>query len=512
MGAAVAGLGAIAGGMAGNALAKKLNPAAPDGGGIPGLTTSKGSGKDGQGPGMAVQVDPGSVLAYYSQAANSQAAGYDRGLEMYLPYLKKATNEVNAGYSASNLSLAPLTFSAKSALNEQMRMLGLDPIQATYGYGDTIKTAYSKIAEKLPELEAPVKTLSTLFDKGTEIRDTAERAAFLSELPGKIKETTDSTLKALQNQLDTFRPPPRMPVWGGGLGDTPYSAYHDGGWVTAADGAYEYHGKMWRGPGADAGNAIFSQHAEANRLWRAEKAALKEKIELGKQYTGELQEFGEDFTLKYPTEFDKGYTGEQVAARVESLPGYQFALDTGTKAIERQGAANRMLGSANTALALQNYGEQNAMSFYGQYMNYLSGITAVGAPAMSQVATNEANRGLALAQIQEQTGQAYMDTERAKADFLAQSLMHSGDMLAQISMFNAAAQNTSIQNAKQQKNSTAQALGQQAIASGPAYMNAQTQRAGFLQGINNSVSAGQGYMAGFQSPQTNWNNMMRGYI
>jgi hypothetical protein len=57
------------------------------------------------------------------------------------------------------------------------------------------------------------------------------------------------------------------------------------------------------------------------------------------------------------------------AAQAEATPGYQFALQQGTRAIDQNAAANGTLLSGNTGVALQNYGQGLASTTYQQTYN-----------------------------------------------------------------------------------------------------------------------------------------------
>ena len=78
---------------------------------------------------------------------------------------------------------------------------------------------------------------------------------------------------------------------------------------------------------------------------------------------------------------------------ITSLPGYQFGLDQGQQAMQRQLAASGM-GSSGAALkAAQRYGQGYAQQQYGNYMNQLQALAGMGQNAAAQTAQFNQNYG-----------------------------------------------------------------------------------------------------------------------
>lgn len=100
-------------------------------------------------------------------------------------------------------------------------------------------------------------------------------------------------------------------------------------------------------------------------------------------------------------EAPEGYTGFQAS------PGYQFAVDEGTRALEGSAAASGNLRSGATMKALQDRGVGMANQEYGNWMNRLSGIAGMGqaaagnqAAAAQNFATNAGNAMSAIGNAQ----------------------------------------------------------------------------------------------------------------
>jgi len=84
-------------------------------------------------------------------------------------------------------------------------------------------------------------------------------------------------------------------------------------------------------------------------------------------------------------EAPEGYGGFQ------ATPGYQFAVDQGTRALEGSAAAGGNLRSGATMKALQNYGQGMANQEYGNYMSRLGTLANMGQAAAGNQAAAGAN-------------------------------------------------------------------------------------------------------------------------
>jgi hypothetical protein len=107
---------------------------------------------------------------------------------------------------------------------------------------------------------------------------------------------------------------------------------------------------------------------------------------------------------------------------VYGMPGYKFAQEQGSKAINRSAASQGSALSGNTLLALQNQGQQTAQSWFDDYVNKLS--TQAGAnqaPAAGQEAYTTAAKLQSSAEKNRQTAllQGIMSTGSAIGSFFA---------------------------------------------------------------------------------------------
>lgn len=80
---------------------------------------------------------------------------------------------------------------------------------------------------------------------------------------------------------------------------------------------------------------------------------------------------------------------------IQSMPGYQFNLQQGNQAVQRNLAAQGLLGSGAAGKALTQYGQGYAMNASNQYLNGLQSIAGIGqtsAQATGQAGMNAANQ------------------------------------------------------------------------------------------------------------------------
>jgi len=82
-------------------------------------------------------------------------------------------------------------------------------------------------------------------------------------------------------------------------------------------------------------------------------------------------------------------------------PGYNFALQQGTQAVDRSAAGGGTFGSGNAAIALQNYGQGMANQQYGNWLSNLQGLGSQGL----QAAAGQTGVEQSLANIQTGLGQ-----------------------------------------------------------------------------------------------------------
>lgn len=102
---------------------------------------------------------------------------------------------------------------------------------------------------------------------------------------------------------------------------------------------------------------------------------------------------------------------------LSNLPGYQFQLQQGTQAVQRNLAANGLLNSGAAQKALTQYGQGVAQSYAGQYAGGLAtlsqlgeagaaGVASAGINAANQISGNQIYAGNAAAAGIANTGNA----------------------------------------------------------------------------------------------------------
>ncbi len=515
MGIAVAAAGSLAGAYAFSKVQDKVTPDSPKGGGIPGVTTSNGGGKNGDTSTNFPQVDPSIALDYFKQASTTQAAGYNQGLQYYQNAITTASQQLQAGYTQSNQTLAPMSFAATQALNQQMRMLGMDPIQSTAGSGDALRSAYASINgggpdqkdAQFPSINGYVDKLASQLDAAASIKDPTERAAARQQIQDRIGGANMQIVQPIQDQLNALKEPqyPDYKAYGGtaptGHVETNMSGAPD--WVSPSIG--QPYGVT------DAPNFVNATQEQAAAYMKAasgfdaehgkyleQKASLEGQLKQAQTYSNGLQDFGSNWSSNYGDTYDAGYSPDQVSNVVSNLPGYQFQLQQGTQALNRQAAANGLLNSGNTGIALQTYGQGQASSYYNQYMQMLNSVQQQGAPGTMGIAANQTNEGTQLSSMAQQFGAAQMDTSRSIADFAASELNMSGNLFNQDALFNTGIQFQGQQNeldrkAKAQNQTTASMPAMASVAN-----NAFQYQNNFAQGLIQQSGQAAGFLQRLQ--------------
>ncbi len=90
----------------------------------------------------------------------------------------------------------------------------------------------------------------------------------------------------------------------------------------------------------------------------------------------------------------------------ENSPGYTFAVNQGTQAINRQASANGSLYTPNTLAAVGQYVTGTASQNYNNYMQNLLATAGLGSQANSGVSTAALSTGANISQLQQNQGNA----------------------------------------------------------------------------------------------------------
>jgi hypothetical protein len=90
----------------------------------------------------------------------------------------------------------------------------------------------------------------------------------------------------------------------------------------------------------------------------------------------------------------------------ENMPGYQFAVQQGTQAIDRSAAASGSAYTPNTQAAVGQYVTGTAMQDYNTYIQQLMGSAGLGAAANQQLTGAQLETGTNISQLQQNSGQA----------------------------------------------------------------------------------------------------------
>lgn len=344
-----------------------------------------------------------STLALFQQAANAQIAGIQQGLNFYTQSLNQAAQTFNEAYARSDAALRPLSDSATAALNQQMRMMGLDPVSS------------SRDSANMFSLLNGVPNSANIKDqilKAEKIQDPAQRTAAQDNIQNMLKEAqVPSSLQQQIAALGTRAATPTDPYAGLTEGQKVANNFFSSGQTGAIESKYAND---------------LAQAKAAQTQYDQQVASLTEADKAREATNAQIASFATEYANQYSPQYDKGYTGSQVSDIITATPGYQFQLDQGTKALERQGAAKGMLGSGNTLFGLQQYGQQLAQNSYQSYMQNLSNIVAQGTGATMAIADNQIARGNAIAGVQQLQGQAQLNAQTAMGGAQSQAYYAQG--------------------------------------------------------------------------------------
>jgi hypothetical protein len=89
-----------------------------------------------------------------------------------------------------------------------------------------------------------------------------------------------------------------------------------------------------------------------------------------------------------------------------NMPGYQFAVQQGTQAIQRQAASLGNAYTPNTAAAVGQYVTGTASQDYNTYISQLMGAAGLGTTANQGLQTGQQTTGSNISQLQQNIGQA----------------------------------------------------------------------------------------------------------
>ena len=90
----------------------------------------------------------------------------------------------------------------------------------------------------------------------------------------------------------------------------------------------------------------------------------------------------------------------------ENMPGYQFAIQQGTQATQRQAAAMGSAYTPNTAAAIGQYVTGTAMGDYNTYISQLMGAAGLGTSANTALTGAQTNAGNQISTLQQNIGAA----------------------------------------------------------------------------------------------------------
>ncbi len=428
MAMAVAALGAVAGSAAGGFL-KQATEQLP------------------KAPMQAPKIDIAPIMGFYNAAGQSYAQGKTMADSMYKRHMGDANLKLQQGYAAGNQDLPGISQAGIRAYNEYLRMIGIDPIQKT-----------TPLETKLDGIGfapgAGRDQLKQLMEQATNERDPTKRMVYKSQIYDKINKLEIENNEArdlwytgeapLTQQMPTEQVTvgkgkkattetkiiaPQMQVWDA------KAAAKDGyaaGWKSVDD--TRLLSAMQQ--------SLDQFNAQQTAEWQRERASITQywgdRVKQGKDARSAL---ANEWLSEYTPEYDDYYNAEELNQKITETPGYTVALEGGTQALQRSAAATGMLGSGNTLMALQDYGQELAKTTYQNTLSTLLGAANQGFQATQQLSQNEIGKGQDLAQMAMKQGEFaatnQLNASKQRGDLMltqAQSLLKVAEQNAMMKM------------------------------------------------------------------------------
>lgn len=459
-----------------------------DNSGVPGVTQTNGKFQS------VPQIDPTQALAFFAQAGQTEAAGYNSGNAAYQQSLQTAAKEMNAGFLASDETLRPLSTASNQALTLFQQMLGITPANPTANMGNDLLS-----------IDPSLGAIASKINQANATDDPTQRATMLTAINQQLGTAGTQGVTAAQAALTALGPNYTIQNPGPGLtyipnssGGSPIQAGQNDIITSAIQpGSLNKPGGPWINsavepvqsslPGGDTITPILQQN-QAD--WQAKQTPLQDALTQAQATQGELQNFQNTFDANFTPTVPKGFTGQQATQMLENTPGYQFQLGQGDQQVLRNQAAIGNLGTGGTQVALTNYGQGLAQNTYNGFMSDLGALIGSGANATMQLGVNQVNQGGYLSNLTQLSGQANQAAAIGAGNAIGASQNQQGT-----TAYNAAALNTQLQFDTFMAN-----MAQQASAASANSMQSP--------GINGSQnSSGAGFYQGMQMPSDNASNL-----
>lgn len=119
---------------------------------------------------------------------------------------------------------------------------------------------------------------------------------------------------------------------------------------------------------------------------------------------------------------------ENAMQMFQHSPGYDFRFNEGIRAIDNSGAARGNQFSGGTLKALNNYGQNQATSEYGNWINQLNNLSGMGYGATGQTAGARGNTANALTGIYTNQGEGNANAALAGGNLLMGGINTLGNL------------------------------------------------------------------------------------
>lgn len=402
--AMIGAIGALAGGVAGGMLRK---------------ATETGPFARPQSP--KIEWQP--ITGFYMAANDALAQGKAMAQSMYSQYISDAMYQQQQGFAKGNSDLVGLSRAGVESYNEYLRMTGIDPIQKTTPL-ESLVDAVGYQTGNSAQIKAKMQAANMEKDPTKRLAYKDEIYKLLAETPTENRMQQDlSAIPVPQQAYIPFAPTKTI---------TDAKKLKTEGYMNA-----ERQVTDWQSL-----NAMGAVINEFNKSQNLEYAREQQRVagywdQRTKQENDAKLALAQQWADQYSSAYDSAYTSEQLNEKIAATPGYGVALKGGSDAIQRSQAATGMLGSGNTLLALETFGQELGTTTYQNTLNNLMQGAQTGLQATSQLSQNEIAQGQYLATMAQQAGQFAAQNQLTSSQAMAQQMMSQADSLLKVAEQNA---------------------------------------------------------------------------
>lgn len=456
-------------------------------------------GKGGGGSAKASLVDPSAAMASYQKGADVIEQQFPIALANFQASANTGLAAQLEQYGKAAAEGATFSQTSKDAVNELRFMLGMPKLSESIGLSNQMQSladganAFTTVGSyKLYDL---LGGIATQMQNAESLTDSAQRAAAKANIMKQITNVNNAIQNDMIARANGTIYYDRMQKGGGysgadaqklggGSAIKPFAIGGNTFANGAVGGTYGFEGLPEGAKPEDYGYVSYLPTdisgpltqfgVSVNQLvakgdGNAQGTSTQQQVdeitadalqtELRKLAT-QTKSLGDTFNQQYSVEANKAPTGDEVAAKLEQTPGYQFNFQQGSKALERTQAARGILSSGNALIEANQFGQGLAEQTYQQQVQNLAQLAGINMPVTQQGIGNMTQLGQNLQNQYNGYGQAAQQSVQDIARSRESAFIRSGDAQLQAAMMNAQLQTqASLANAQMKQQSGMASMG-----------------------------------------------------